>query len=334
MLKLLGFDPQQHFTQPPPRFSQATLIKELEEKGIGRPSTYVSIMNSLTREYVEEDESKRLRPTSLGRVVSDLLVAGFPDILEVGFTAKMEEELDDVEEGRENWVADAASVLEAVRASGSAKRKRDADGQAHRTSRPASSAKQDGGEMVIKWGRNGEFLACSNYPKCRNTKEFKRDEQGGIQYAGVGRRDADRCHLRQVRKPMIRQPLALRRVPRMLRLSRLRRHQEAQGRAGQHRGQVPRVQRGRDSGAAHAARQDFLGMRRLSEVQIRQLGQGRPASLPRGRLAPTWWRKSPRKKARDGSARPRDVTIGSRFRPPSPPRPAPKIAPPPELARA
>ena len=83
-LKLLGFEPEQHFTQPPPRFSQATLIKELEDKGIGRPSTYAAIMTSiLNREYVEEDPSKRLRPTSLGRVVAELLIAAFPDILEV-----------------------------------------------------------------------------------------------------------------------------------------------------------------------------------------------------------------------------------------------------------
>ena len=104
-LKLLGFDPEQHFTQPPPRFTQATLIKELEEKGIGRPSTYAAIMTSiLNREYVGEDESKRLRPTSLGRVVSELLVQAFPDILEVGFTAQLEDKLDHVEEGRENRV--------------------------------------------------------------------------------------------------------------------------------------------------------------------------------------------------------------------------------------
>jgi len=101
----IGFDLEQHFTQPPPRFTQATLIKELEDKGIGRPSTYASIMASiLSRDYVEEDESKRMRPTSLGRVVCDLLITAFPDILEVGFTAGMELQLDGVEEGKENWV--------------------------------------------------------------------------------------------------------------------------------------------------------------------------------------------------------------------------------------
>jgi len=180
ILKLLGFDPQQHFTQPPPRFSQATLIKELEEKGIGRPSTYVSIMNSLTKVYVEEDESKRLLPTSLGRVVSDLLVTGFPDIIEVGFTAKLEDELDDVEEGRDGWIPTLHRFWKPFeKRLGEAKSKMP---EVKRTGvKTGIKCEQDGGEMVIKWGRNGEFLACSNYPACRNTKEFKRDEQGGIQ---------------------------------------------------------------------------------------------------------------------------------------------------------
>jgi len=98
-LTLLGLDPEQHFTQPPPRYTQATLIKVLEEQGIGRPSTYAAIMTSILRvEYVEEDESKRMRPTSLGRVVNDMLVKAFPDILESSFTAQFEEDLDKVEE--------------------------------------------------------------------------------------------------------------------------------------------------------------------------------------------------------------------------------------------
>ena len=175
-----GFALEQHFTQPPPRFTQATLIKELEEKGIGRPSTYASIMASiLNREYVEEDESKRMRPTSLGRVVSDLLVAAFPDILEVGFTASMEVELDGVEEGRENWVKTLKRFYGPFEKSlGAAKKKMPA---VKRKGLPTDlKCDLDGGDMVIKWGRNGEFLACSNYPKCTNTKEFGRDEQGNI----------------------------------------------------------------------------------------------------------------------------------------------------------
>ncbi len=180
ILKFLGFIPEQHFTQPPPRFMQATLIKELEDKGIGRPSTYAAIMTSiLSREYVEEDESKRMRPTSLGRVVCDLLVAAFPDILEVGFTAAMEGELDGIEEGRENWVKTLQRFYDPFeKRLGEAKKKMPA---VKRNGLPTDlKCELDGGAMVIKFGRNGEFLACSNYPACTNTSEFTRDEQGKI----------------------------------------------------------------------------------------------------------------------------------------------------------
>ena len=179
-LELQGLAPEQHFTQPPPRYSQATLIKELEEKGIGRPSTYAAIMTSILRvEYVEEDQSKRLVPTSLGRTVADLLIKAFPDILEVGFTAQFEEDLDKVEEGNENWVKTLnrfygpfkKDLAEAKKKMPEVKRKGLPTGLKCET---------DGGDMVIKWGRNGEFLACSNYPKCTNTGEFARDEQGNI----------------------------------------------------------------------------------------------------------------------------------------------------------
>jgi len=179
-LKLLGFEPEQHFTQPPPRFSQATLIKELEEKGIGRPSTYAAIMTSiLNREYVEEDPSKRLRPTSLGRTVAELLIVAFPDILEVSFTAQLEEELDEVENGKENWVKTLRRFYGPFKKSlGEAKKKMPT---VKRKGLPTGlKCELDDGEMMIKWGRNGEFLACSNYPKCTSTKEFIRDEQGNI----------------------------------------------------------------------------------------------------------------------------------------------------------
>jgi DNA topoisomerase I len=180
ILRALEFFPEQHFTQPPPRFTQATLIKELEENGIGRPSTYASIMSSiLNREYVDEDESKRLRPTSLGRIVNDLLVAAFPDIVETGFTAHMEEELDQVEEGKENWVKTLKRFYNPFKKRlGEARKKMP---QVKGKGVPTDlKCELDGGAMVIKFGRNGEFLACSNYPDCGNTKEFTRDEQGNI----------------------------------------------------------------------------------------------------------------------------------------------------------
>src|SRR5271154_1408389 len=149
-LKLLEFFPEQHFTQPPPRFTQATLIKELEEKGIGRPSTYAAIMTSiLNREYVEEDESKRMRPTTLGRVVSDLLVKAFPDIIEAGFTAQMEVDLDHVEEGSENWVTTLRRFYEPFE-----KRLAEAGEKMPEVKRKGLptdiKCERDGGAMVIK----------------------------------------------------------------------------------------------------------------------------------------------------------------------------------------
>jgi DNA topoisomerase-1 len=180
VLKLLDLLPEQHFTQPPPRFSQAALIKELEEKGIGRPSTYASIVATiLDKEYVREDPEKRLRPTHLGRLVTDLLVGSFPDILNVEFTAGMEDELDSIEEGKEHWVDAIRRFYKSFKA--------DLD----RAEDEMPSVKGEGQKtdivcekcaspMVIKWGRQGEFLACSAYPECRNTKNFTLDDDGKI----------------------------------------------------------------------------------------------------------------------------------------------------------
>jgi DNA topoisomerase-1 len=182
-LKLLEITPEQHFTQPPPRFSQATLIKELEEKGIGRPSTYASIMGTiLEKEYVTEDESRRVRPTELGMLVTELLVDAFPDIFNVEFTAGMEEVLDGVEEGKESWVA-------ATRRFYTPFEKDLVDADRHmrdvKTEETPTTftCERCGSAMVIKWGRRGEFIACKNYPECRNTKNFTRAEDGSIQLA-------------------------------------------------------------------------------------------------------------------------------------------------------
>jgi DNA topoisomerase I len=179
-LRLLGVTPDQHFTQPPPRFSQATLIKELEEKGIGRPSTYASIMQTiLGKEYVHEDDQKRLYPTDLGMLVTDLLVDSFPDILNVEFTAGMEETLDGIEEGTQNWVEAMKRFYTPF-----AKDLEKADVEMRNVKseeRPTDvRCEQCGDVMVIKWGRKGEFLACRRYPECKSTKNFSRGEDGEI----------------------------------------------------------------------------------------------------------------------------------------------------------
>jgi DNA topoisomerase-1 len=180
-LKLLSIEPRQHFTQPPPRFTQATLIRELEEKGIGRPSTYAGIVsNILDKEYIVLDEKRCLSPTELGFLVTGLLVDCFPDILNVEFTAGMEGMLDKIEEGRENWL----KVMKRFYTSFSRDLKK-AESEMRDVKReeiPTEIAcEKCGAMMVVKWGRNGEFLACPRFPECRNTKNFTRGEKGEVQ---------------------------------------------------------------------------------------------------------------------------------------------------------
>jgi DNA topoisomerase-1 len=182
-LKLLEVTPEQHFTQPPPRFTQATLIKELEEKGIGRPSTYASIMGTiLEKEYVSEDDARRVRPTELGMLVTELLVESFPDIFNVEFTAGMEEILDTVEEGERSWVTAVRGFYDPFTKDleHADEHMRDVKTQEIKTDLTCERCQSP---MVIKWGRRGEFIACSNYPDCRNTKNFKRLEDGTLEVA-------------------------------------------------------------------------------------------------------------------------------------------------------
>jgi DNA topoisomerase-1 len=172
--------PEQHFTAPPPRFNDASLIKDLEEKGIGRPSTYATILSNLQdREYIEKREN-RFFPSELGLVVSDLLAQSFPDIVNEEFTANMETQLDEIEEGKKNWIAilkafwktfDATLKLAAVHM-------KDLKQQVVETKIACEAC---GDLMVIKWGKAGSFLSCRAYPECKSTQDFKKDEAGEIQ---------------------------------------------------------------------------------------------------------------------------------------------------------
>ena len=179
VLTMLRFAKDQHFTQPPPRFSEASLVKELEEKGIGRPSTYASILSVIVdKEYVKK-ETGRFHPTELGTIVTDLLVESFPDIMDVQFTASMEEKLDLVEEGQQNWKALLAEFY------GPFKKDLDTASEQMRNLKREEVetdliCEKDGGKMVIKWGKNGSFLACKNYPECKNTKDMQRDATGTL----------------------------------------------------------------------------------------------------------------------------------------------------------
>jgi len=177
VITLESVRPEQHFTQPPPRFSEASLVKELEEKGIGRPSTYAAIMSTIVdRGYVEKKES-RFWPTELGILVNGLLVVSFPEIVSSDFTAKMESDLDKVEEGSQDWrkllggfYAPFKLELETARAE-----MRDVKREEIATEWVCEKC---GKPMVIKWGRNGSFLACQGYPECRNTMEVVKNLDG------------------------------------------------------------------------------------------------------------------------------------------------------------
>jgi|YelNatPaOPRAMG01_1025707.scaffolds.fasta_scaffold07601_6 DNA topoisomerase-1 len=176
---LKDVSPHQHFTEPPPRYTEASLVKELEEKGIGRPSTYATILSTIQqRGYVVKQEGKFI-PTELGKIVTDMLIKNFPQILDVGFTADMEDKLDKVEEGNVNYV----ELLKAFYKTFEQLLK---NASSQMKNLKATEEKTDikcdkcGAPMVIKWGRNGMFLACSNYPACKNTKNFKKDENGKI----------------------------------------------------------------------------------------------------------------------------------------------------------
>ena len=176
-LNLNKITPEQHFTEPPPRYSEATLVKALEEKGIGRPSTYASIMTTIQdREYVERLEG-RFHPTALGTTVNDVLVAGFADLFNPTYTARMEEELDNIEEGKINWrdaLRNFYGKFSADLKSAEANLK-----DQKKASIPTDEICQTCGlPMVIKFGRFGQFLACSNYPECKTTREVSAKKTG------------------------------------------------------------------------------------------------------------------------------------------------------------
>ncbi len=169
--------PEQHFTQPPPRFSEASLVKELEERGIGRPSTYASIMSTIVdRGYVEKKEA-RFFPTELGILVNGLLVESFPEIVSSDFTAKMESDLDKVEEGSQDWRKLLAGFYEPFKVELETARTEMRDVKREEIATEWVCEKC-GKPMVIKWGRNGSFLACQGYPECRNTQEVVKNLDG------------------------------------------------------------------------------------------------------------------------------------------------------------
>ncbi|MGH9630091.1 MAG: type I DNA topoisomerase, partial [Bryobacteraceae bacterium] len=188
VLKFRSIEPEQHFTEPPPRFNEATLVKELEANGVGRPSTYASILSTIQeREYVKK-EGGRFTPTELGMVVTDLLLESFEHIFEVKYTARMEEELDEIEEGKLDWRMAMAEFYERLK--GDLVRAETQMTDIKRMEKPTDLVCEKCGKpMVIKWGRHGSFIACTGYPECTNTRELTVDLPD-VDKTGVTEQDA------------------------------------------------------------------------------------------------------------------------------------------------
>jgi DNA topoisomerase-1 len=168
LMKLL---PEQHFTQPPPRFTEATLVRSLEENGIGRPSTYAPILATLqARGYVTRT-AKRLSPTETGVLVNDLLLEHFPDILDVGFTAEMEARLDQIAAGELPWVKVISDFYApfAVKVGEAEENIPNMNLGPEPIGRDCPECQH---ELVIRWGRYGKFISCSNFPDCRYTEPW------------------------------------------------------------------------------------------------------------------------------------------------------------------
>jgi len=163
--------PNQHFTQPPPRFSEASLVSELEKLGIGRPSTYASILGTLRERRYVEDKERRFIPTELGTTVNTLLVESFPDLLNVQFTAQLEDKLDQIEEGKCDWVATLHAFYEPFVAElqQATHTMRDVRKEVEETTEVCEKCQRP---MVIRRGRFGRFMACSGYPECKNTRQL------------------------------------------------------------------------------------------------------------------------------------------------------------------
>ena len=192
-LNLLEISPEQHFTQPPARFTEAMLVKELEDKGVGRPSTYASIISVIKdRDYIQNEE-RRLKPVELGFMINDLLVENFPDIMTTAFTAKMEEQLDEVEDGKKQW----RDVLQTFYTpfkkdlEEAEKKMKDFKAEVEETDEVCEKCDKP---MIIKWGRFGKFLACSAYPDCKNAKDIKKPgTEGEPEASDEVEGDCDKC---------------------------------------------------------------------------------------------------------------------------------------------
>ncbi len=169
--RLVRLLPEQHFTQPPPRYTEASLVRALEEYGIGRPSTYAPILTTLQQRGYVVRESRRLTPTETGILVNDLISEHFPNIVDVGFTARMEEDLDRIAQGEQDWVETVRTFYQPF--SSQVNKAEELIPEMKAELEPVGRACPEcGHELVIRWGRYGKFISCSNFPACRHTEAW------------------------------------------------------------------------------------------------------------------------------------------------------------------
>ena len=200
-LTLLSLNSEQKFTQPPPRFSEASLVRELEEKGIGRPSTYAAILSTIQeREYARLEKGKFF-PTELGILVTELLVKNFPRILDLAFTASMETQLDMIEQGQRKRL-DTLNDFYLPFAEELKKAKAEMRNVKREATPTDIVCEKCGSPMVIKWGKNGSFMACSNYPACKNTRNItaKNGEEAGGTEEMTEEINCEKCGQKMVTK--------------------------------------------------------------------------------------------------------------------------------------
>jgi DNA topoisomerase-1 len=188
-LRFKSIDPEQHFTEPPARFTEATLVKELESDGVGRPSTYASILSTIQERGYVKKEGGKFSPTDTGFVVTDLLVANFDDIFDVRYTARMEEELDEIEDGKIDWRRAMGEFYDKFKAD--LVRAESEMEDIKRMEKPTDLVcDKCGRPMVLKWGKHGYFISCSGYPDCTNTREPSADMVEGEAQAEFTEQDS------------------------------------------------------------------------------------------------------------------------------------------------
>ncbi len=179
-LALEKLEPRQHFTQPPPRYTEASLVKELEVRQIGRPSTYAQIISTLRMRKYAAMKQGRFSPSDLGMAVNRILVLAFPDLFDVAFTARMEDALDRIETGELDWTGTLVDFYQPFNERLQSVNAQRAELKSTLTEETDEACEKCGKPMIIRWGRNGRFMACGGFPACRNTRPIGDDETAGL----------------------------------------------------------------------------------------------------------------------------------------------------------